>query len=344
MSPLMWAFMITSLSTSTIVTLSSHHWLLAWLGLELNTLSMLPIIIKPAHPRATEATTKYFLTQAAAAALIMFSSTMNAWLTGQWSITNMLPIPTTITTLAIFMKLGLAPTHFWYPEVMQGSTMRTAMVISTWQKIAPLSLLYMTIANNPTEILLIMGLTSALIAGLAGLNLTQTRKIMAFSSIGHMGWIITMIPLNLNLATLTLIIYITLTIIMFSMLNTMAAPTLQELSQAYLFIPILTTTMIMILMSLGGLPPLSGFMPKLLILKTLASTKLALLASLLALASLPSLFFYLRMNYITTISTPPKTTNMQYKWRLKPNLQMNLTLLLPVAIMMLPMTPLLMNT
>nr|ACA28651.1 NADH dehydrogenase subunit 2 [Phelsuma astriata] len=344
MSPYTWAFMITSLSTSTILTMSSHHWLIAWIGLELNTLSMLPIIIKPSHPRATEAATKYFLTQATAAALIMFSGIMNAWETGQWLMINMLPIPTAITTMAIFMKLGLVPMHFWYPEVLQGSTMNTAMIVSTWQKIAPLSLLYLIMMNNPTEILLMTGFLSTLIASLIGLNQTQTRKIMALSSITHMGWLITMIPFNLNLVTLTLIMYITLTVPMFSMLNNMTTNTLKDLGQAQLYAPALTTAMMLTLLSLGGLPPLSGFMPKLLILKTLTNFKLMLLAILMALASLPGLFMYLRINYITTLTSPPKTTNSQNKWRLKPNGHTNITPLIVITIMMMPITPLLLTT
>nr|ACA28667.1 NADH dehydrogenase subunit 2 [Phelsuma cepediana] len=344
MTPLTVAFMVTSLSTSTILTLSSYHWMLAWIGLELNTLSILPIIIKPHHPRATEATIKYFLTQTTAAAMIMLSSTMNAWETGQWSIIDMTPIPTTIMTLAVFLKLGLAPMHFWYPEVLQGSTMRTAMVISTWQKIAPLSLLYLTATNCPTEVYLIVGLSSTLIAGLMGLNMTQTRKIMAFSSIGHMGWLITMIPLNLTLATFTLMMYIILTSSMFFMLTTMTTPTLKDLGQAHLSFPIMTMIMMLTLLSLGGLPPLSGFMPKLLILNTLTNKKLMIFATLMALTSLPSLYFYLRVTYITMMTSPPKTTTTQYKWRLKPEPNMILSPLMMMTIMLLPMTPLLMNT
>nr|ACA28661.1 NADH dehydrogenase subunit 2 [Phelsuma guimbeaui] len=344
MNTLTMTFMLTSLSTSTILTYRSYHWLIAWVGLELNTLSMLPIIIKPQHPRATEAATKYFLTQATAAALVLLSSTMNAWETGQWSIINMTPTRTIIMTLAIFLKLGLVPTHFWYPEVLQGSTMYTAMIISTWQKIAPLSLLYLTSMNCPTEIFLIVGITSTIIAGMVGLNMTQTRKIMAFSSIGHMGWLITMIPFNLNLTTFTLMMYITLTSSMFSMLATMTTPTLKDMGQTHLCFPMMTTMMMLTLMSLGGLPPLSGFMPKLLILKTLTDMKLMILSTSLALTSLPSLYFYLRMSYITMMTSPPKTTTTQYKWRLKPRPNMIMSPLITMTIILLPMTPLLMCT
>nr|ACA28653.1 NADH dehydrogenase subunit 2 [Phelsuma modesta leiogaster] len=341
MAPLVWAFMMTSLATSTIVTLSSHHWLLAWLGLELNTLSMLPIIMKPSHPRATEAATKYFLIQAAAAALIMFSSILNAWQTGQWTITNMLPIPTMIMTLPFSMKLGIAPMHFWYPEVLQGSTMKTALIISTWQKIAPLSLLYLTMMNNPPQMILLTGFCATVIAGVAGLNVTQTRKIMAFSSIGHMGWLIMSIPLNLSLTTLALILYTITTTAMFLTLSSINASTLKDLSQTNLHAPAFMTLMMLTLMSLGGLPPLTGFMIKLLILKALTSAKLALLALFTALSSLPSLFFYLRMNYITSLTSPPKTITSKLKWRFKPNFKAIITPLIMLSIILLPLTPLL---
>nr|ACA28649.1 NADH dehydrogenase subunit 2 [Phelsuma dubia] len=344
MNPLAWAMMISSLSTSTILTLSSYHWLVAWIGLELNTLSMLPIIAKLHHPRATEAATKYFIVQATGAALIMFASTMNAWATGQWEIINMLPIPTAIATLAILLKLGIAPMHFWYPEVLQGSTLNTALVLTTWQKLAPLSLLYLMMLNTSTEVLLITGALSTMIAGVAGLNETQTRKIMAFSSIGHMGWLMLTIPFNLNLTTLTIMMYIMLTSSMFYMLKTVNAPTLKDLSQTNLHSPMLMTMMMIILMSLGGLPPLTGFMPKLLILKTLTDNNLLALAGLVALTSLPSLFFYLRITYLTTLTAPPKISTSQYKWRLKTHFKPKYLPLMIYTIFLMPMTPLLLNT
>nr|AAT78287.1 NADH dehydrogenase subunit 2 [Anolis sagrei] len=121
MSPTIFMIMLLSLVTSTIITITSHHWLLAWIGLEINTLSIIPIISTTHHPRSTEAATKYFLTQAAASALILFSSMINAWETGTWDITQLSSTPSHILlTVALAMKLGLVPMHFWLPEVLQG--------------------------------------------------------------------------------------------------------------------------------------------------------------------------------------------------------------------------------
>nr|AIM44931.1 NADH dehydrogenase subunit 2 [Afrogecko porphyreus] len=345
MNPLMWAIFITSLSTSTIITMISHHWLLTWVGLELNTLSMLPIITKTKHPRATEAATKYFIAQTSAAAIVLFASTLNAWQTGQWSIMNPdSTTSTTMVTMALALKLGLAPMHFWFPDVLQGTTMNTAMIISTWQKIAPLSLLLLTISQLPVNMVLVLGLSSVLVGGWTGMNQTQTRKIMAFSSIAHVGWLITALTIAPTLATLTLLIYMAMTITMFSSLNTTTTKTLKDLGTNWTHsAPTMTATMLTLL-SLGGLPPLTGFMPKWLTLTELTLTGLATLGIMMALASLPSLYFYIRMCYLTVLTAPPNTTTTEHKWRLKTNHQKILTPMITTTMLLLPITPMLYNT
>nr|AEP26553.1 NADH dehydrogenase subunit 2 [Cyrtodactylus robustus]AFS35099.1 NADH dehydrogenase subunit 2 [Cyrtodactylus robustus] len=343
MNPLIWSTLISSLLASTIITMSSNHWLMAWMGLELNTLSVLPIIMKSHHPRATEATTKYFLIQATAATMILLASIMNAWQTGQWSIQHTSPTTTTLTTMAIMLKLGLAPTHLWYPQVLQGTTMNTALVISTWQKIAPLTLLYMTHHNLNHTILLLLGLTSALIGGWGGLNQTQTRMIMAFSSIAHMGWLITAMALSPDLTTLTMITYMTMTTAAFLPIAT-TTKTITDMGITWSLSPMTLTATMITLMSLGGLPPLTGFMPKWLILKELTSTGLTTLATLILLASLPSLFFYIRLAYMTMLTTPPTTTNTEYKWRFKLSQPTYATPMITTAALMLPLTATLLTT
>nr|AEW46271.1 NADH dehydrogenase subunit 2 [Gehyra sp. MPH-2011] len=343
MNPIVWSILIMSLSTSTIITMTSHHWMLAWLGLELNTLSILPITMKPYHPRATEATMKYFLVQTLAAALILFASTMNAWQTGLWSITNSTTTTTTMITMATLLKLGAAPMHLWYPEVLQGTTFNTALLISTWQKLAPLTLLYMMHTNLPNNLLLMTGLLSALWGGWAGLNQTQTRKIMAHSSIAHMGWILIALNTNSQLTTLTLLIYMIMTTAMFSSLNTTATKTIADMGTTWSLSPTLVTLTLLTLTSLGGLPPLTGFMPKLLILNELTMKPLLPLATILALASLPSLFFYMRMAYSTTLTMAPNTTNTEYKWRFKTTPLFTPTTM-ALALLMMPLTPTLYTT
>nr|AFO12798.1 NADH dehydrogenase subunit 2 [Pachydactylus geitje] len=341
MNPLAWTICISTLSTSTIIIMSSHHWLLTWLGLELNTLSILPIIMKPQHPRATEATTKYFLIQTAAAALILFASTMNAWQTGNWDIT--LTSSTTSSAIllsAILLKMSVAPAHLWYPDILQGSNMHTALIISTWQKLAPLTLLYLTINHMSTTAILLTGLTSVLVGGWAGLNQTQTRKILAFSSIAHMGWLMIALTMNPHLATITMAVYLLLTTTLFLSLITTLTKNLHDLGTAWPHSPPLLAMTTVTLMSLGGLPPLTGFMPKLLILKELTLTGLLLTTTLLALMSLPSLYFYTRMAYLGGLTTPPNTFCTTYKWRFKLKPKTNFPMIMTLATMTLPMMPL----
>nr|AEA37910.1 NADH dehydrogenase subunit 2 [Heteronotia planiceps] len=342
MSPLIWMTLITSLTTSTTMVMISHHWLLTWLSLELNTLSILPIIMRSNHPRTTEAATKYFLIQTTAAALILLACTINALQTGHWTIMqSSSPLATTIITMAIMMKLAIAPAHLWYPEILQGVTMTTALIISTWQKIAPLTLLYLLINHLSTSTMLLLGLVSALLGGWTGLNQTQTRKIMAFSSISHMGWMITALCLSPSLATLTMITYLVMTTTMFTSLTLSSSKTLLDLGTSWAHSPILLTTTMLTLLSLAGLPPLTGFMPKLLILKKLMTLKLLTFSTILALTGLPNLAFYTRMAYLTILTTPPNTTNSEYKWRFKmPTSPLIYTSFL-LTTMALPMTPLL---
>nr|BCO16569.1 NADH dehydrogenase subunit 2 [Haemodracon trachyrhinus] len=342
MTPMVWSIMISSLATGTVITMSSHHWITAWLGLELNTLSILPLIIKSHHPRATEAATKYFIVQTTASSLILFTATMNAYTTGQWLITEPMNYSTTTLLLtAAMLKLGLAPTYAWYPEVLQGSNMHMALTISTWQKIAPLTFLYLTFNHLPTHIIITLGLMSAMIGGWAGINQTQMRKIMAFSSISHMGWLLTTLSINTSLTTLTLLIYTIMTSAMFLMLAMTASKSLTDLGTSWSNTPTLQTTLLITLMSLGGLPPLSGFIPKLLILKELTLMNLMALSTTLIMTSLLSLFFYTRITYLTVTTTPPTPTGTEYKWRFKPTYQPTIPMLAMITTALLPITPLL---
>nr|ADZ14567.1 NADH dehydrogenase subunit 2 [Hoplodactylus sp. Southern Alps] len=344
MNPATWFLLLLSMISGTIITLSSSHWLLAWAGLEMNTLAIIPMISKQHHPRATEAATKYFLTQSTASAMILFASSINAWKTGQWDIYLLsLPEATTLLTLALAMKLGLAPLHFWLPETLQGTTLITATIISTWQKLAPSALLLMTSNNLNQQTLMILGLLSALLGGWLGLNQTQTRKIMASSSIAHMGWMFMALSMSPNLALLTLILYLALSTAMFTALFMTSSKTLTDLGTTWPQTPALLTTSMLTLMSLGGLPPLTGFMPKWLILNELSINNFFLTATLMALSTLPSLFFYLRMTHMTTLTTPPKTINTEHKWRFKSQVIPAMTLTMTIGTLFLPITPLMAN-
>nr|AMN92757.1 NADH dehydrogenase subunit 2 [Anolis cuprinus] len=340
MSPTILMVIMSSLATGTIITMTSHHWLAAWIGLEMNTLAMIPIISTTHNPRATEAATKYFLTQAAASAMILFSSMINAWQTGTWDITNMLVYPSNIMlTLALAMKLGLAPAHFWLPEVLQGSTLTTALIITTWQKLAPMALIYLTMNSLSVTVLMLLGILSSIVGGLGGLNQTQARKIMAYSSIAHLGWMATISSIMTNIMIFNLVLYLIMTTALFCFLIASKSKTILD-TTTWSFSPTMTTMMMLTLLSLGGLPPLTGFAPKWLIMEELITQNLAPMAAILAMSTLLSLFFYMRLTYTTTLTLSPNTTQTKFKWRFKPTLPKLLMISSTVSTFLLPMTPL----
>nr|AGN71329.1 NADH dehydrogenase subunit 2 [Limnodynastes salmini] len=334
------ALLITSISliAGTTTTFLSHHWLLAWIGLEINTLAIIPLMTKTPHPRAIEAATKYFLTQATASAMILFSSTLNAWFTGEWAITNLShPIATLTLTIALSMKLGLAPFHFWLPEVLQGLNLTTGLILSTWQKLAPMALLLQLSSSLNLEVMMLIGIISTILGGWGGINQTQLRKVLAFSSIAHLGWMITVMNFAPHLALFNLFIYIIMTSTMFITFISLSSKKMTDLSTSWPKAPALTTLTMLVLLSLGGLPPLSGFMPKWFIAQELINHNLIMFTSIILISTLLSLFFYLRLTYIMALTLAPNSTLSTLTWR-NHNKTLTATLII-LALSLIPLAP-----
>nr|AAL88828.1 NADH dehydrogenase subunit 2 [Camaroptera brevicaudata] len=345
MNPQAKLIFVTSLLLGTTMTISSNHWITAWAGLEINTLAILPLISKSHHPRAIEAATKYFITQAAASALVLFSSMTNAWYTGQWDITQLThPTSCIILTSALAMKLGLVPFHFWFPEVLQGSQLITGLLLSTAMKLPPISLLFMTSPSlNPT-LLTCMAILSTALGGWMGLNQTQIRKILAFSSISHLGWMTIIISYNPKLTLLNFYLYTLMTMTVFLALNTTKTSKLSTLMTAWTKTPALNAMLLLALLSLAGLPPLTGFLPKWLIIQELTKQNMILMAVLMSLLSLLGLFFYLRLSYCSTITLPPHTTNHIKQWHTNKPTRTSMAILATLSTLLLPMSPLITTT
>nr|ABR28155.1 NADH dehydrogenase subunit 2 [Mino kreffti] len=334
----------TSLLLGSTITISSNHWIMAWTGLELNTLAILPLISKSHHPRAIEAATKYFLVQAAASTLVLFSSMTNAWQTGQWDITQLTcPMSCVILTAAIAMKLGLAPFHFWFPEVLQGCSLTTGLVLSTAMKFPPITLLFMTSQSLNPILLTSMAILSAALGGWMGLNQTQTRKILAFSSISHLGWMAVIIIYSPKLALFNFYLYVMMTTAVFLTLNSIKTLKLSTLMTTWTKTPALSAMLMLTLLSLAGLPPLTGFLPKWLIIQELTKQEMAPVATIIALLSLLSLFFYLRLAYCATITLPPHTTNHMKQWYTNKPVNFSVSILVTMSITLLPLSPLILT-
>nr|AJS11062.1 NADH dehydrogenase subunit 2 [Pachycephala chlorura intacta] len=344
MNPQAKLIFVASLLLGTTITISSNHWIMAWTGLEINTLAILPMISKSHHPRAIEAATKYFLVQATASALVLFSSMTNAWCTGQWDITQLThPTSCLMLTMAISMKLGLVPFHFWFPEVLQGSPLITGLLLSTVMKFPPITLLFMTSPSlNPTLLTTVAILSTAL-GGWMGLNQTQIRKIMAFSSISHLGWMTIIIAYNPKLTMLNFYLYVLMTTAVFLTFNSMKILKLPTLMTAWTKMPSLSAILLLTLLSLAGLPPLTGFLPKWLIIQELTKQDMASAATIISLLSLLGLFFYLRLAYCATITLPPHTTNHMKQWHINKPVSTSIAILTTMSIMLLPISPMILS-
>nr|ACJ35360.1 NADH dehydrogenase subunit 2 [Platyrrhinus dorsalis]QNU12865.1 NADH dehydrogenase subunit 2 [Platyrrhinus chocoensis]ACJ35361.1 NADH dehydrogenase subunit 2 [Platyrrhinus dorsalis]ACJ35362.1 NADH dehydrogenase subunit 2 [Platyrrhinus dorsalis]ACJ35363.1 NADH dehydrogenase subunit 2 [Platyrrhinus dorsalis] len=343
MNPIIFSVIMSTVILGTTIVMTSSHWLMVWIGFEMNMLAIIPVLMKTHHPRSTEAATKYFLTQATASMLLMLAVIINLLHSGQWTVTNMMnPTASTILTLALTMKLGLSPFHFWVPEVTQGVPLSSGLILLTWQKLAPLSILYMISPNINSDLLLTMSILSILIGGWGGLNQTQLRKIMAYSSIAHMGWMTAILTYNPTMTLLNLTIYIMMTLTMFMLLINTTTTTTLSLAHTWNKAPLITIIILTTLLSLGGLPPLTGFMPKWMIIQELTKNNNIILPTLMAVTALLNLYFYMRLTYSTSLTMFPTTNNTKIKWHFHNTKQtMFLSPLTIMSTMTLPLAPLL---
>nr|ABX46749.1 NADH dehydrogenase subunit 2 [Batrachoseps gavilanensis] len=344
MSPYAMSMLLSSLSAGTIITLMSTHWFLAWVGLELNTLAMVPLMSKMQHPRATEAATKYFLTQATASALLMFAAATNAWYTGEWTIMNMQTTASSLMLMiALMIKLAVAPFHLWLPDVIQGLDLMTCLILSTWQKLAPFALLVQINSELDSTLMTFMGVLSIIVGGWGGLNQPQIRKMMAYSSIAHLGWMIIVLTYSNSLMMLNLSVYLIMTSSMFLMMMNLTSTNINKAAISWTKNMPLMSMMMIVLMSLGGLPPTSGFLPKWLILEEIVKQNMTFIATIAALSTMLSLFFYLRLSYVMSLTTSPTVANSKTLWRLKMDTNKMMSSTIILSTMLLPLTPIILN-
>nr|AKM55163.1 NADH dehydrogenase subunit 2 [Camelops cf. hesternus PDH-2015]AKM55176.1 NADH dehydrogenase subunit 2 [Camelops cf. hesternus PDH-2015] len=343
MNPIIFSIILLTIMAGTLIVMISSHWLFIWIGFEMNMLATIPILMKNFNPRSMEASTKYFLTQATASMLLMLGVVINLLYSGQWTATKILnQTSSIIITTALTMKLGLAPFHFWVPEVTQGIPLMSGLILLTWQKLAPLSVLYQIAPSINPNLLLIMSLLSIMIGGWGGLNQTQLRKIMAYSSIGHMGWMTAIMVYNPTMTVLYLLMYLTMTLTVFMLFMINSTTTVLSLSHTWNKTPIITTLILTVMMSMGGLPPLSGFMPKWMIIQELTKNDSIILPTLMAMLALLNLYFYMRLAYSTALTMFPSTNNMKMKWQFESTKRMTfLPTLIVLSTMILPLTPML---
>nr|ALK48511.1 NADH dehydrogenase subunit 2 [Dipodomys ordii] len=345
MNTIAFVLIMSTMILGTIITMTSSHWMLAWMGLEINMLSFIPLMTINKNPRSTEAASKYFLTQATASMILMFAIMNNFHHSGQWGMQQP-PDPLTSLSLliALAMKLGLAPFHLWVPEVTQGIPLLSGLILLTWQKLAPISILYQLSPFMENNLIMPMAILSILLGGWGGLNQTQLRKILAYSSIAHMGWMVAVMLYNPSIMLINLIIYIFLTMTMFISLNSLSISTTPSITSTWNTHPMLTLVTLLCLMSLGGLPPLTGFLPKWLIIQEMIFNNMIMTSLTMAIMALLNLYFYMRLIYSTSLTLFPLPNNAKFKWHHHNHKHLTMIpTLLMISSFSLPLSPLIMN-
>nr|AVE15678.1 NADH dehydrogenase subunit 2 [Hierodula chinensis] len=291
---------LSTLISGLLISLCANSWLGVWMGLEINLLSFIPLLSSNKNMFSTEASLKYFLIQAIASSTLLFLILLKTnihemfYLTkiSNWNDFIMIPL---------LMKIAAFPFHWWLPSVVEGLSWMNCFIILSIQKIAPLVLIsYMLINNYFIQIVII---SSALMGAIGGLNQISSRKILSFSSINHIGWMLTTMILGSNLWLLYFIIYI---INIISIMSLTAMMNLSYISQSFNSMnnqKIIKFTLFITMLSLGGMPPFLGFFPKWITIQFMAQNLMLFTSTILVMTSLLTLFYYMRMMYTTLMIT-----------------------------------------
>nr|UJT63710.1 NADH dehydrogenase subunit 2 [Ptosoproctus lanzhouensis] len=288
------ALFTTTLVLGTIIAVTSNSWLGVWMGLEINLLSFIPLMTNTKNIMSTEASLKYFLVQALASAILLYSIILMFTLSNSLLLEN--SIFQTLICSALLLKMGAAPFHFWFPGTMEGLSWKNCFILMTWQKIAPLMLLAYVIEMNTFISMIII--TSVLIGSLGGLNQSSLRKLMAYSSINHLGWMISALVVGENMWELYFIVYTFLSLSIVLLFNTHHIFHINQNLMTLSNNRITKSCIFLLLLSLGGLPPFLGFFPKWLIIQTLADMNYQFIVTIMVIMTLVTLFYYLRLTFL----------------------------------------------
>nr|AML25536.1 NADH dehydrogenase subunit 2 [Staphylinidae sp. BMNH 1274704] len=285
---------IFCLMIGSLISISSSTWMGMWMGLEINLLSIIPLMNNKKNIYSSEASMKYFITQALASTIIMFSIISMSKINSLIWLNNSMML---IFNSALLTKMGAAPFHFWFPEVMEGLSWINCLILLTWQKLAPM-ILVMYNMNYPMFFSMIICL-SLLISGILGINQISLRKIMAYSSINHIGWMISSMFFINSLWMYYFLIYSIISMNLIFMFNLFNIFFIKQLISLNSFNFINKFIFIFNFMSLGGLPPFLGFMPKWMTIQNLIMQKFYFISLIMTSLTLITLFFYIRITYST---------------------------------------------
>nr|YP_011017367.1 NADH dehydrogenase subunit 2 [Amblyomma parvitarsum]WQF69030.1 NADH dehydrogenase subunit 2 [Amblyomma parvitarsum] len=308
-----WLILIT-----IFIAISSNSWFIFWLMMEMNLLMFIPIM-NTNKMSNSNSMISYFIIQSFSSSLF-FLGAMNFFI-----------FQTTIFKLmmmfSIMIKLALIPFHFWLTSLSEMIDYPTMFLILTIQKFIPLFIIF----NIKMNILFIIASISSLLSSLFALNSKAFKKILVFSSISHQGWLISLILMKSNFWFSYMIVY--------SMLIFKITYFLKKFNANYsynLFVlqknSLNKISMIMMMMSLGGMPPFLGFFIKLISIMILIKNW-SFIIIILIISSMINIYFYI---CVITPSLFLNLLNMNNLIKIKPffkNFLINLNVLITIFIL-----------
>nr|WMX20525.1 NADH dehydrogenase subunit 2 [Leucoptera malifoliella] len=294
-------FFLFIIINSTMISISANSWFGCWIGLEINLLSFIPLISNVNNLLSSEAALKYFLIQSISSMNLMFLIiNINMLKNMEFFFLSLMLI-----NMPLLMKMGSVPFHFWFINMIEGLSWMNCFLIMTWQKITPLIMIFYL---YNFKFLFIIIMINAIIGAIGGLNSISLRKILAFSSINNLSWMISSMLISENLWLLYFFIYSSLNLTIIFMFNFLKIYFFNQLFSNN-FKNYLKMMILINLFSLGGLPPFLGFFSKWMTINYLINYNMIFMNMMLIMTSLIMIFLYLRIMYSTFM-----INYMKLKW------------------------------
>jgi NADH-quinone oxidoreductase subunit N len=314
--------LILSSVLGMMVMISSNDLMVFYIGLELQSLALYVLAtFNRDQLKSSEAGLKYFVLSALSSGLLLYGCSLIYGFSGSTNfniISSQLNSNEYVLTFGIvFILVGLAfkisavPFHMWAPDVYEGSPTSVTLFFTMVPKIAALTVfirfLYVPFLNLIDQwqmIIIFLSIASMLFGAIAAIGQTNIKRLVAYSSIGHIGYTLAGLATGSNDGVQSSIIYISIYVIMnlalFSCLlmlkrNDQYYEDIDDLSGLSKNHPLLSLSLLVILFSLAGIPPLAGFFAKFYIFKAVIEQSMYFLAIVGLLSTVIAAFYYLRI-------------------------------------------------
>ena len=314
--------LILSSVLGMMVMISSNDLIVFYMGLELQSLALYVLAtFNRDNLKSSEAGLKYFVLSALSSGLLLYGCSLIYGFSGSTNfdiIATQLDVNEHVLTFGIvFILVGLAfkisavPFHMWAPDVYEGSPTTVTLFFTMVPKIAALTVfirfLYVPFLNLIDQwqmIVIFLSIASMLFGAIAAIGQTNIKRLIAYSSIGHIGYTLAGLATGSNEGIQSSVVYISIYIVMnlglFSCLlmlkkNNEYYESITDLSGLSKSHPLLSVSLLIILFSLAGIPPLAGFFAKFYIFKSVIEQSMYFLAIVGLLSTVIAAFYYLRI-------------------------------------------------